>query len=290
MKNRKPTEINGSSGPSTGLRWRFGSGQHFLQYVFGPNSTDFTNGVLSLPEFNNLTGPLAGDVLTGVTLTLAASDDIFNPVLSNISGAPKHSRSREQSISIQMESTLWSPPPAGTSVDSSDEITLNTIHLFNTGTIVLGPTGLGACPEGTPSGTCSSVAYTPPDVIGTATGSINSTCVSCYIGSGTLRKTAETDTGTTFSNAGGNINLSQVTTADVFATVTYTYSIPSSTSGTGYLVPDGFGAGWRRVASQTPRRRRNFSEISRLVFEKVGQAVGLSHFFSISRAQFATSR
>jgi len=182
-----------------------------------------------LPEFNNLTGPLAGDVLTGVTLTLAASDDISTLSLSNISGAPQ-TFSVKGTVDIDTDGIdSLSPPPAGTSVDSSDEITLNTIHLFNTGTIVLGPTGLGACPEGTPSGTCSSVAYTPPDVIGTATGSINSTCVSCYIGSGNFTETAETDTGTTFSNAGGNINLSQVTTADVFATVTYTYSIPSST-------------------------------------------------------------
>ena len=194
--------------------------------TFGPAVTDITNGLMSLPLFNNLTGAFAGDTLTGVSLTLGTTVDISSLELKNTSGSA-------QTFKI---SSIVDSGTGGTSVNAADTITVPTFTTFTTGLsqVTLGSSG-GLCAPSTPTVSCNDVFYTPPDIASNNSGSKVSSCISCYLWLGGVNPTNFTETGvtstsTTFTGGGGNITLTQATNATFVATVTYTYTTPNNST------------------------------------------------------------
>jgi len=202
----------------------------------GPSNTDFTYS-LSLKDFHPGTNgiPLAA-VLTGEKIYFFAEENISSLGLNNASSG------------IETFTYLGSSNVTSNSTNSAnnaDRFSGETLSLFSTGSITLGGSGTGACPESTPSSSCNSVFYTPPNIIvsniappigPTGTGglgvdgivkSITGGDLVNYIGAGSFTLGGSTKSLTTFSGGGNNIQTNVSTTAEFAAEVDYTYTVPS---------------------------------------------------------------
>jgi len=189
---------------------------------FGPATTDFSNGVMSLTLFDPTA--FGGATLTGVTLTLGVTDTITSLELTNTAPGSQSFRFFSQVVVDDIG--------GGPSNSPTDTISIPTLNVFDTGNIVLGGTSTAAlCPVSTPSATCNDIFYTPPNRTGSASNSliVPGGNIANYLGNGSFTITGETLTLSTFSGGGGNIQTHQTTTAQLFASVTYTYNPPSST-------------------------------------------------------------
>jgi hypothetical protein len=195
----------------------------------GPTATDF-NYSLSLPEFN-----LAGDTLTGATIYFFAKETISSLALTN-------SASGVESFTFIANSNVTKN--STNSANSSDAYGTETLLLFSK-TMILGGNATPACPESTPSMSCSSVAFTPPNIVVNnlstgpdGTGALGLTGVTKtitggdlanYIGAGDFTIGGSTKSGTEFLGGGNNVNPTISTTALFSAEVDYTYTVPSGT-------------------------------------------------------------
>jgi len=202
---------------------------------------------LTMNKFN-----LAGDVLTGATMYFFGSEDVSNLALSNSAAITETFDALDTSNLNQS---------SGNTANAADKYTGEVLDLFDTGIgpgqaqyplvpgpITLGALGTPACPEYAPGASCSSVAYTPPDIVanntdavyGFASGTgilgvdgviknITGADLLNYTGAGTFNLTGGTKNLTTFSGGGGNINFAISTGATFQAEIDYTYTVPSGT-------------------------------------------------------------
>jgi hypothetical protein len=198
----------------------------------GPSNTDFTYS-LSLPKFN-----LVGDTLTGAKIYFFGEETVSTLALNN-------SSSSVETFTYIASSNITSL--SSNSANNADKFSGETLNLFSSGPITLGPTGTSACPEATPSAACSSVAYTPPSLVvsnidpalgPTGTGglgldgivkNITGVDLANYLGAGAFTLGGSTKSLTTFSGGGNNIGSVVNTVAQFSAEIDYTYTIPSST-------------------------------------------------------------
>lgn len=204
----------------------------------GPTNTDFTYS-LSLPKFDPGTDGIPGTaVLTGGTIYFYAEETVSTLSLNNTA-------SGVESFTFLATSNVTSN--SSNSANSADKFTGETLSLISLTGITLGGDATPACPEGTPSATCSSVAYTPPPIIEdnlglgftTGTGGDGVTGVektlsqadalAHYLGAGSFTLGGSTKSFTSFSGGGNNINTNINSTAEFSAEVDYTYTVPSGT-------------------------------------------------------------
>ncbi|MEP6714133.1 MAG: choice-of-anchor E domain-containing protein [Terriglobia bacterium] len=185
-------------------------------------ATDFTH-VFSLSKFN-----LAGQTLTGVTLSFTGSEDTSGVTLQNQAGT---TLANGVQTFRYISSSILDTFNNTASPDLPGQVSL---PIIDTKTIVLGGAGSNSnqilCPTSTPSASCNTVGYTPPDIIGgplTTTAIVSAGNFGGYTGAGNFSVTGETSTFTTFSGGGGNILLNQTTAATETVTVTYSY-LPTS--------------------------------------------------------------
>jgi len=205
---------------------------------------------LTMNKFNNA----GGLVLTGATMYFFGSEDVSVLTLNNtLAGAV-------ETFDVDLASGLNFG--SSNTANNADRYTGESLDIFDTGIgpdvaqlplphdtpITLGGSGAPACPEGTPSAACSSVAYTPPDltvsnidaVYGFTTGvglggldgvvkNITGGDLANYIGAGTFNLAGATKATTTFSGGGNNIGFNVNTIATFRAEIDYTYTIPSGT-------------------------------------------------------------
>jgi hypothetical protein len=215
-------------------------------------STD-NSYTLTLNDFNPSLG-----TLTGATIYFAASEDVSTLSLTNVA-------STSETFNFNATSNLVYG--SSNSAHSADKFTGEILDDFDTGSgpgqaqyplvsgpITLGPgvggSAVGACPEYTPSSSCSSVTYTPGDIVvnntdsvygfttGTGLGgvfgvtkSITGADLANYTGPGTFTLGGSTLSSTSFSGGGNNVSPSIVTTASFQAEIDYTYTdaVPPST-------------------------------------------------------------
>jgi len=207
--------------------------------TYGPSNTDFTYS-LSLPRFDPGTdGIPVGATLSGAKIYFFGEENVSTLSLNNASS------SVETFTYIASSNILMN---SSNSANNSDKYTGEVLSLFSTGSITLGPTGTPSCPEATPSVTCNSVAFTPPDIIvenihpavgGTSgTGglgldgivkNITGGDLANYVGAANFTLGGTTKSLTTFSGGGNNIQTNVNTTAEFSAEIDYTYTVPSGT-------------------------------------------------------------
>jgi hypothetical protein len=204
--------------------------------TFGPSNTDFTYS-LSLSKFDPGTdGVPVGATLTGATIYFYAQENVNTLSLTNTA-------SGVETFTFLATSNITSN--SSNSANNADKFGTETLNLFSQ-TMTLGGSGAPACPESTPSASCSSVAFTPPPLsvtnltIGFPTGTgalgvdgvtknIMSGDLANYIGATNFTLGGSTKSFTSFSGGGNNINPAIATTAEFEAEVDYTYALPSST-------------------------------------------------------------
>lgn len=195
---------------------------------FGPNATDFTH-TFTLNDFNSALG-----VLQFVTISLSASEDVTNMTIANTGNI------EEDNFSVIATSNIKAQNNTAVAADTISTFSLtdfdSTVNF--PGGMTLHAAGGPACPVGTPSASCSTVSFTPPDL-----GDSNSKskldasgAILAYIlgnsngqsgtGTGSFKIDAVTSAFTSFNGGGGNITVGQNTNATLVATVTYSYSIP----------------------------------------------------------------
>jgi hypothetical protein len=211
------------------------------------------NYTLTLAKFDPTICGVPGCTVNGATIYFFGAEDVSNLVLAN-------SASSTQTFDLLDTSNL--NQGSGNSANSADKYSGEVLDLFDTGIgpdeaqyptvsgpLVLGGAGSPACPEYDPSAACSSVAYTPPDIIvqnidpiyGLTTGigeggvdgvekNLSSVDANThYVGAGTFTLTGGTKNLTTFSGGGGNISLGLNTSASFQAEIDYNYTVNSST-------------------------------------------------------------
>ena len=205
---------------------------------------------LTMNKFNN-TGGL---VLTGATMYFFGTEDVSLISLTNTA-------SSTETFDLDVGSNLNFL--STNSANNSDRYTGESLDIFDTGigpgfatlpspeaTITLGGSGNPACPEFTPSASCSSVAYTPPDLIASNTDAVYGLPVGSGLGGvtgvvknitgadllnyqnaglSTFTLGGNTKALTTFAGGGNNITLNVNTQATFKAEIDYTYTIPSGT-------------------------------------------------------------
>jgi len=192
--------------------------------TFGPATTDYTNGAMSLRLFDPSLG-----TLNAVVLALGIQDTITSLELKNTSTGNQGFRFLSQ---------VSADTISGPSVSPTDLVFVPTFTVFDTHNITLGGTvsGPGLCVASTPNGSCNDVFYTPPNR--TASSSAFTVvplgnrvnyldCASC---TNSFTIVGETTTFSTFIGGGGNIQASQTTNATLTATVTYFYDPPNYTT------------------------------------------------------------
>lgn len=201
----------------------------------GSSLTDFQY-TLTLPKFN-----IPGYQLNFVTIYFHAHEDVSGLTVSN------NGTAEQDNFSVRFQSDIadtTSPHSFTNTANAADvgDIPDTTLNIFNSGTISLGgnsgPSAVN-CPASTPSASCDSVQYAPPDVIknnavegtgqlGVAGQTILVQNVANYIGAGNFSLIGFTQALTTFTGGGGNILLNQSTNAQFSAEVDYSYSIPGT--------------------------------------------------------------
>ena len=198
--------------------------------TFGPSTTDFTH-TFALTDFNSALG-----VLSNVTITLNASEDVSQLTIKNIGNIEEDNFSVVATSSIKGQNN--------TAV-AADNITAFSLTDFDStvgfpGGMTLHAAGGPVCPIATPSATCSTVDFTPPDLTdaNAKSKSDSTAAILAYIlgstsgqvgtGTGSFNIDGVTQAFTSFSGGGGNIQLTQLTNATITATVTYTYSVPGA--------------------------------------------------------------
>jgi hypothetical protein len=204
--------------------------------TFGPQNTDFTYS-LGLSKFDPGTdGIPLGATLSGATIYFYAEESINTLTLTNTS-------SGVETFTIQATSNVTSS--SSNSANNADKYGNETLNLF-TSTMTLGGDSLPACPESTPSASCSQVTWTPPPittsnlVLGFPTGmgglgvdgvtkNITGGDLANYTGAGNFTLGGFTLSFTSFSGGGNNISPSIQTTAEMAAEIDYTYTVPSGT-------------------------------------------------------------
>ncbi len=184
---------------------------------YGPATTDFTH-TFTLSQFQpGLSGVPTSVHLTGVSLFLSAGIDVSSLNMANIGEPPARQEDFEAILQSQISSL--------TNTASLDLVPSFYIDIFDSGVVTLGPAGSGTCPLGTPSAVCSSVFYTPPDIVNSGSQSkvVPTSHWSGYEGSGTFNIDGKTQAFSSFTGGGGNITFFQTTNATLTAAVTYTY-------------------------------------------------------------------
>jgi len=208
---------------------------------------------LTLAKFDPTICGVPGCTLTGATLYFYGSEDLSRLTLTNAAA-------EQQAFDLLDTSNL--NLASGNSANSADKYTGEVLDLFDTGIgpgqaqyptvsgpITLGPAGSPVCPEYTPSAACSSVAYTPPDIVvnntdaiygfvtGVGLGGVDGVVKDLsaadananYVGTGdTFTLTGTTENLTTFSGGGGNIGLALNTAASFEAEIDYDYTVNST--------------------------------------------------------------
>jgi len=199
---------------------------------------------LTLPDFNPLIG-----TLTGATIYFNGTEVVSTVSFTNTAATT------QVFDSLATSNLVFG---ANNTANSADKFTGETLDLFDTGigpglaqlpnpqgTITLGAAGSGACPEGTPSASCNSVAYTPPNeavsntdaVYGLSTGTgslgLDGTVLNItgadllnYEGAGTFNLSGATEGLTLVLGGGNNISYNINTQASFQAEIDYTYTIP----------------------------------------------------------------
>jgi len=192
--------------------------------TFGPNTTDFTFSSLNVAQDS---GVHAGYHLVGITLDVTAASNEPTFSLSN-------SASTAQSFGLFFGTDINITGNSASSDAVGDTI---IVPVFSTGGLPISPTksihlgqsGLGACPAGTPSISCSSVSYAPLSGSGDDGAiAISSANWAAYLGTGSVTFSGNTSSSTVFNGGGGNILLTQTTNASVTATLTYDYAPTSA--------------------------------------------------------------
>ncbi len=196
----------------------------------GPTNTDFTYS-LSLPKFD-----LVGDTLTGATIYFFAEGSVTSLSLTNTASGP-------ETFTFVATSNVTSN--SSNSANNADAFVGETLGLFSQ-TMTLGPNTTPACPESTPSVSCSSVAFTPPPLVVTNLGlgfttgtgglgvdgvvkNITGGDLANYVGLGSFTLGGSTKSFTSFSGGGNNVTDNINTTAQFSAEIDYTYTVPSGT-------------------------------------------------------------
>jgi hypothetical protein len=187
--------------------------------------------------------------LTGATLYFFGSEELNSFSVDNAASGIETFDAVAQSNVVQLSTNT---------ANNTDKYTGETLDLFDTGIgpglaqfptvagpITLGPAGSPACPEYTPSATCSSVSYTPPSIVvnntdsvygltvGTGDGGVTGVVENLsgadananYLGAGdTFALTGNTRSLTTFSGGGNNISFGISDTASFQAEIDYTFT------------------------------------------------------------------
>jgi hypothetical protein len=200
---------------------------------------------LTMSDFNPAVG-----TLIGATMYFYASENISTITLQN-------SASTTQTFNFDATSNVVKN--MSNSASATDIYRNESLDIFDTGNgpgeaqyptpevpIVLGPSTSPVCPEYTPSASCSSVDYTPPNLVinntdavygnsvGTGLGGVKGVALSIsdlgqYVGTGTFALTGSTLSGLLISGGGNNL-LSQIKSNATFqAEIDYSY-IPSNGS------------------------------------------------------------
>jgi hypothetical protein len=203
----------------------------------GSQSTDLAGVPLSLPQFNTNLG-----TLTGVELELYGS--IASTVLS-----VQNNASGDEMFSLAVKSEFYTTGNTA----SSDELDTDPNYpdgggndpvILSGSNISLSGSTNGAnvvnCPFGTPSNSCTTVAYADPEAPLTASDQLSpvTTVVAEanfggyeYNGAnGMFTIDANTQATNIFSGGGGNIAVNQETTANLTMEVIYTYNPTNSAS------------------------------------------------------------
>jgi len=225
----------------------------------GPTNTDFTYS-LALPKFN-----LAGDTLTGATIYFFAQENINTLTLTNTA-------SSAETFTIALTSNVVLN--ATNSANNADKFKNETLSLFSQTGITLGAAGSGACPESTPSGSCSTVAYTPPSLTvtnlsvasptGTGTGGVQGAVkaitggdLANYVGAGNFTLGGQTHSLESLGGGGANITAAIATTAQFSAEVDYTYTVPVTGGAPEPATLAMMGGGFLGLGWLFKRRRKN---------------------------------
>ena len=185
---------------------------------------------MSLPKFD-----LAGDVLTGAKIYFFAEGTVNTLTLTNTA------TNTETFTFLATSNVTSNSSNSATNLDSYQGETLGLFSLAMT----LGGDTTPACPQGTPSASCSSVSFTPPPIevtnlgLGFTTGTgglglngvvknITGGDLLNYVGGvgSTFTLGGSTKSFTSFSGGGNNIEAGIGTTAQFSAEIDYTYSVP----------------------------------------------------------------
>jgi len=215
---------------------------------------------LTLSKFNTSLG-----TLTGATIYFFGSENLSQLHLGNTSSTV------ETFDLVAISNILFG---STNTANSSDKYTNESLDLFDTGIgpgqsafpttpgpITLGVAGSGTCPLGTPSSTCGSVNYTPPNLVinntdavygfsvGTGLGGVTGVlktltladALANYTGVGTFNLGGGTKSLTTFSGGGNNINLDVTSNATFNAEIDYQYTPSGGTPEPATMVLFGSG-------------------------------------------------
>jgi hypothetical protein len=203
----------------------------------GPTATDFAYS-LALPKFDPGTGGIPlGATLTGATIYFLAEESVNTLTLTNTaSGA--------ETFTLELTSNVTSL--SSNSANSADKFSGETLTLFSQ-SMTIGDKSLPACPESTPSATCSSVAFTPPSLVTTnltlgfptgtgalgvdgVTKTITGGDLANYIGASNFTLGGSTKSFEGITGGGANISAAIATTAEFSAEVDYTYTVSTTTT------------------------------------------------------------
>jgi hypothetical protein len=203
---------------------------------------------LTLSKFN-----CPGCILTGATMYFYGAENVSSLTLNNTLAGAVETFDVDIASGLNFLST--------NTANNVDKYSGEALDLFDTGigtgqaqlpspeaTITLGGSGSPACAEATPNASCSSVAYTPPNLFvqnidpvygfttGTGGGGVDGVVknivggdLTNYIGAGTFNLTGQTKATTSFSGGGNNIAFNVNTIATFEAEIDYTYTLPSGT-------------------------------------------------------------
>jgi hypothetical protein len=231
-----------------------------IGYLDSQGTVSFTtdgNYTLTLPDFNTDGGLYT---LSSATLYFYAEEDVSSMALSNAALG-------QETFNIYEDSNVTRN--GANTASSADKYTGEIFDVIDTGLgpglaqanenfsgpITLGGTGsTPTCPEYTPSASCNSVLFVPPDIliqnidavyslpVGTGSqgltgvvknitgGDLCNYTLGCSVTApGTFNLTGGTLTAQTSNGGGGNVTLGLATSANFEGEIDYTYSITSTT-------------------------------------------------------------
>jgi hypothetical protein len=202
----------------------------------GPTATDFAYS-LALPKFDPGTdGIPLGATLTGATIYFLAEESVNTLTLTNTA-------SGSETFTLELTSNVTSL--STNSANSADKFSGETLTLFSQA-MTIGDKTDPACPESTPSASCSSVSFTPPSLVTTnltlgfptgtggdhltgVTKSITGADLANYIGASNFSLGGSTKSFEGITGGGANISAAIATTAEFSAEVDYTYTVSAGT-------------------------------------------------------------